>query len=95
MRQIGDFVATQHRLLGQISFNEKNYQIFQKTSEQICDQIANIMELIGLHNSLAFQEEKDKSTVSLYGSAEQEVAAADIGGRADERANHFMRLAPA
>lgn len=36
MRQIGDFVATQQRLLGQINFNEKNYQIFQKTSEQIC-----------------------------------------------------------
>ena len=33
MRQIGDFVTTQQRLLSQISFNDKNYQIFQKTSE--------------------------------------------------------------
>jgi hypothetical protein len=28
MRQIGDFIATQHRLLGQINFNEKNFMIF-------------------------------------------------------------------
>ena len=95
MRQIGDFVATQHRLLGQISFNEKNYQIFQKTSEQICFQIANIIELVGLQNSLAFQEEKDKNTISLHASAEAEVAAADVGSRADERGNQFVRLAPA
>ena len=28
MRQIGDFVSTQQRLLGQINFNEKNFLIF-------------------------------------------------------------------
>jgi len=70
MRHIGDFVATQHRLIGQLSFNEKNYAIFQKTSEQICYQIANILELIRLQNSLSFQEEKDKNSISLYGNPE-------------------------
>ena len=91
MRQIGDFVATQQRLLGQINFNEKNYQIFQKTSGQICEQIGNILELLRLQNSLNFQEEKDKSQISLLGSSEPEKSLADIGSTVDEKGKSFMR----
>lgn len=79
LRQIGDFIATQQRLLGQINFNEKNYQIFQKTSEQLCEQMQNIVDLLGLQNSLNFQEEKDKESVALYGGQEIEKALVEPG----------------
>ena len=48
-----------------------------------------------MQNSLSFQEEKDKAAISLFGSADHDTNQADIGGRADEDAKHFMRLAPA
>jgi len=57
--------------------------------------MTNIIELVRLHNSLGFQEEKDKASISLYGSDNPDLYQADIGGKADESAKHFMRLGPA
>lgn len=91
MRQIGDFVAGQQRLLGQISFNEKNYQIFQKTSEQICFQMANILELLMLQNSLNAQEEADKNSIALYGNTEKNQTLMEVGDDAERDAKNFMK----
>ena len=92
MRQIGDFISTQQRLLGQISFNEKNYLIFQKTSEQLCNQIVNILELMRLQNSLNLQEEKDKNSIALYGQKEaNEFVPAQKGGKLDMEADKFVK----
>mmetsp|Transcript_34911 Transcript_34911/g.53589 ORF Transcript_34911/g.53589 Transcript_34911/m.53589 type:complete len:115 (+) Transcript_34911:887-1231(+) len=91
MRQIGDFVSTQQRLLGQINFNEKNYLIFQKTSEQICSQVSNLLELFKLQNSLNFQEEKDKNSISLFGRPDAEITQAQREDKVDKEATAFMR----
>ena len=95
MRQIGDFVAGQQTLLGQIDFNEKNYQIFQKTSEQICFQMANILELLMLQNSLNAQEEADKNSIALYGNTEKSQAPMEVGDDQEKAAKHFMKSANA
>ena len=57
--------------------------------------MSNIIELIRLHNSLGFQEENDKASISLYGSENPDVYNADIGGKADDAAKNYMRLGPA
>ena len=46
--------------------------------------MCNIIELIRLQNSLGFQEEKDKSSISLFGSEHPEMVQAEIGGKVDE-----------
>jgi hypothetical protein len=90
LRQIGDMIANQQRIMGQYSYNEKSYRIFQTTSQRICDQMANIVELIGLQNSLNFQEEKDKHSIALVSGLPSDKAGADPGSQDDRAARAFM-----
>lgn len=85
MRQIGDFISNQQRVLGQISMNDKNYQIFQKTGQSVIKALADVLDILRLQNCLNICEERDKSQISLYGAQAQGTTYAEIGSKQDKK----------
>lgn len=53
--------------------------------------MSNIVDMLGLQNSLNFQEEKDKESVALYGSHEVERALVDPGSELEQSLKPFVR----
>lgn len=50
-----------------------------------------MLELLRLQNSLNFQEEKDKASISLLGATDNDKVLADIGSVTDEKGKSYMR----
>ena len=72
LRQIGDLLSNQQHIMKQNNYNEKNYKIFQRTSQQMCEQLKNIVDLLGVQNALNFQEEVDKNSIALVSAQAEE-----------------------
>lgn len=51
----------------------------------------NIIELIRIQNSLNFQEEKDKNSISLVGGQESDKQGTEFGSKEEAQAKKFVR----
>ena len=76
--------------MGQFKYGEKNYEIFQVTTDRVCEMMYQLVDLVQLQSALNHQDEKDKATFSLLGFDPAETKPAPPGSEEDAKGKGCM-----